>query len=77
MTPEKNDASIQRARQARRVAIVIVATMVIWMGAQLIGAREDVAVRWMLLFDLAALGAFVWALIVTFWIWRSRQADED
>ena len=31
--------------------------------------------RYVFLFDLAALAAFVWALVVTYQIWRQRRDD--
>ncbi|RJL06249.1 hypothetical protein D3P06_04215 [Paracoccus aestuarii] len=64
----------QDARQMRLVAIVIVATMVIWLAIQAIGREYDWAAEWAFLADLAAMGAFVWSLIVTWRIWRRRNA---
>ncbi|MBD3678114.1 MAG: DUF5337 domain-containing protein [Rhodobacteraceae bacterium] len=61
------------ARQARMVAIVMVATMVLWMGAQWLGGRLGLPVRYVFLFDFAALAAFFWTLVVTYQIWRKRQ----
>jgi hypothetical protein len=63
------------AGQARLVAIVIAATMVLWMGAQFLGGTFGWASRFVFLFDLAALAAFVWALVVTYRIWRARQSN--
>ncbi len=63
------------AGQARRVAIVIAATMVLWMGAQLLGGTLGWPPRFVFLFDLAALAAFVWALVVTTRIWRARRSN--
>lgn len=63
------------AGQARLVAIVIAATMVLWMGAQLLGGRLGWSPRFVFLFDLAALAAFVWALVVTTRIWRARRSN--
>lgn len=70
----KNSAPDTEARQGRLVAIVIAATMVLWLGAQFLGGQIGLPVRWVFLFDLAALGALGWALIVTLGIWRTRQA---
>ena len=61
------------ARQGRMVALVIAGTMLLWMAAQWIGGRFDLAPRYAILFDLAALAAFFWALVVTFQIWRKRR----
>lgn len=64
----------QDARQMRLVAIVIAATMVIWLLVQALGREYQWAARWAFLADLAALAGFVWSLIVTWRIWRRRNA---
>lgn len=61
------------ARQGRLVALVIAGTMLLWMGAQWIGGKFDLAPRYAILFDLIALAAFFWALVVTYQIWRKRR----
>ncbi|MEE2859715.1 MAG: DUF5337 domain-containing protein [Paracoccus sp. (in: a-proteobacteria)] len=63
----------QDARQMRLVGIVIAVAMVIWIAVQAIGKEYDWAGRWAYLADLAAIGAFVWSLIVTWRIWRRRN----
>ncbi len=63
------------ARQARLVAIVFVVTILGWFLAQLIGAQMGWPARFAFLFDLAALAAFIWGLIVTYQIWRKRRAE--
>ena len=65
------------ARQGRLVAIVIVATMLIWIGAQFVWTFEVVPQRFHFLVDFAALGGFAWALITSLSIWRARQRNED
>jgi hypothetical protein len=65
----------QLAKTARMVAIVIAVTMLAWIGAQWLGPRMGLAGRYAFLFDLAALAAFFWALVVTFQIWRKRRED--
>ncbi|MBC7137368.1 MAG: DUF5337 domain-containing protein [Defluviimonas sp.] len=60
------------AREARMVAIVIAVTMVLWMGAQWLGGRFGLEARYVFLFDLAAMAAFVWALVVTWRIWQRQ-----
>ena len=72
MSPEEDR---QLAKTARMVAIVIAATMLAWIGAQWLGPRMGLAGRYVFLFDLAALAAFFWALVVTFQIWRKRRED--
>ena len=72
MSPEEDR---QLARQARMVALVIAGTMLAWIGAQWLGPRLGLAGRYAFLFDLAALAAFFWALVVTYQIWRKRRED--
>jgi hypothetical protein len=67
------DPDIQLARQARLVAIVLAATMLLWMGGQWLGGQMGWEARYVFLFDFAALGAFLWALIVTYRVWRARR----
>lgn len=57
-------------REARLVAVVIAVTAVLWLGAQWL---IEPGHRIMALFDLAALAAFFWALVVTWRIWRRQQ----
>ena len=64
------------ARQARFVALVIAGTMVLWMGAQWVGGKLGLEARYVFLFDLAALAAFIWALYVTYQIWRKRRDNQ-
>lgn len=61
-------------RSARLVAFVIAGTMLLWMGAQWLGGKIGLEARYVFLFDLAALAAFFWALVVTYQIWRRRKA---
>lgn len=61
------------ARQARLVALVIAATMLLWIGAQYVGGEMGWPPKYVLLFDLAALAGFIWALVVTYQIWRKRR----
>jgi hypothetical protein len=68
--PEKDR---QGARQARLVGFVIAGTMLLWMGAQYLGGELGWEARYAFLFDLMAMAAFVWALVVTYRIWRKRQ----
>lgn len=64
-----------RRAQIRRAAIVMAATMVLWMGASFLGGRLGLPARFAFLFDLAAIAALVWALIVTYWVWKARRED--
>ncbi len=76
--PVPSEAEIAReralGRQARLVAVVIAATTVVWLGLQVAGARLGWQGRYAFLVDFAALGAFAWGLVSTWWIWRARRA---
>jgi hypothetical protein len=67
------DRDLRLARKARLAALVIVVTMLGWMAAQWLGGRLGLEARYAFLFDFAALAAFVWALAVTWQIWRARR----
>ncbi|MDJ1017119.1 MAG: DUF5337 domain-containing protein [Paracoccaceae bacterium] len=69
------DSDKALARQARVVSIVIAATMILWMGAQWVGGELGLPDRYVFLFDLFALAGFLWALIVTWQIWKKRRGD--
>lgn len=73
MTQTRPDPDLQRARQARLVGIVLAVTIVLWMAAQWLGGKLGLEVRFVFLFDLLAIAAFVWALVVTYQIWRGRR----
>jgi len=64
---------MQLARKGRTVGVVIAVTMLVWMGAQWVGSQMDWPVGFVFLFDLAAIAALVWALVVTMQIWRARR----
>ena len=61
------------ARQIRQVAVVLVATMVLWMFFSWAGGFYEWPPRFAFLFDFAALAAFAWALIVSVRLWRARR----
>ena len=63
------------ALQARLVALVLAGTMILWVGAQWLGAKFGWEARYAFLFDLVALAGFIWALLVTYRIWRKRQKN--
>ena len=67
-------AEQKRAAQARLVAIGLAVTMILWMGAQWLGGQMGWETRFVFLFDFAALAAFLWAIVVTYQIWRGRQS---
>lgn len=74
MTKRDPDPDLSLARQQRSAGIAIAAAAVVWMALQFVGAQGVISTRVMILFDLAALAVMVWALVVTFRIWRRRRA---
>jgi spore maturation protein SpmA len=68
-----NEAEARRARDARLVAVVLAGTMALWLGGQWLGGQLGLEARYAFLFDLMAIAGFVWALVVTYRIWRGRQ----
>lgn len=73
MQPRPDPADLARAARARTVGLVLAGTMILWMGAQWLGGRMGWETRFVFLFDLAAIAAFLWALVVTYQIWRGRR----
>ena len=69
--------STSHRQQVRLVAIVLAVTMVVWMGANWLGGQMGWQVRYAFLFDFMALGAFAWALIVSYRIWRTRRQSNE
>lgn len=70
--PAPTPEDIHLARQSRLVGFVLIAAIVLWVGAQWLGGQLGWDIRYAFLIDFAALAAFVWALIVTLRI-RNRQ----
>ena len=66
----------QNGRIARQVSIVIAATMILWMAAQWIGGTLGLPSEYVFLFDLFALAGFLWALIVTWQLWRKTRHND-
>lgn len=64
-------------RRGRVIALVIAGTGLGWMAAFALGVALDLSQRLRALFDLAALGGFVWALWMLYGLWRDRQKDKD
>ena len=75
---DPHDGDKSMSRQARLVSLVIAATMILWMLAQWIGGKMGLPDRYVFLFDLFALAGFLWAIFVTFQLWRKRrELDKD
>ncbi|MGR3755861.1 MAG: DUF5337 domain-containing protein [Tranquillimonas sp.] len=73
---QNGDRERELGRQARMVSIVIAMAMVLWLAAQWLGPALGLPGRYAFLFDMAALAAFVWALVVTYRIWRARRDNQ-
>jgi len=61
------------ARQARLAAIVMAATVILWLGFSYVGGAMGWDPRYAILADMFALAAFFWALVVTWRLWRRRR----
>jgi len=73
--PEQTEVERRRRGQIRLAAAVMAATMVLWMGAQFLGGQLGWPARFVFLFDLAAIAALVWAMFVTYGIWKARRDE--
>ncbi|WP_238367082.1 DUF5337 domain-containing protein [Mesobacterium pallidum] len=63
----------QQARQGRVVAVVIAIGGLLAILAPWLVQVFGLAPRFEMLFYLASMAAFVWALVVAIGIWRKRQ----
>lgn len=59
--------------QMRLVGGVIAGAMLAWLAANWAGRYYGWPVEYAFLADLAAIGALVWSLLVTWRIWRRRD----
>jgi hypothetical protein len=75
MTNEADQLAL--AKQARLAAIIIAATGLLWLGAVSFGGQMGLPVRFVFLFDLAALAAFFFALVILYRVWRARRHMGD
>lgn len=64
------------ARKGRSAALVIAAAGLGAILAPWIVAVTGLPARYEMLIYFAALGAFVWALVVTYQLWRMRREDD-
>ncbi len=65
-----------QALVGRRAALVIAGTAILWVAATFIGAKLGLSQRVLALFDLIALGGFLWAVWMIYNIWRARQDNQ-
>jgi hypothetical protein len=59
--------------QGRMIALVIVGAMVGWIGFQWVGGQMGWPPKYILLGDLSAAAAFIWAMVAAVRIWRRRK----
>lgn len=67
------EAEAAFARRMRVVALVIAVSTVLWLVLGEVGRQYEWDGRYALLIDLAAIAAYVWALINAWQLWRQRQ----
>lgn len=71
--PRTGPDDAETSVKVRKLAVALVVTMGLWLGAQYLGAAMGWDGRIALVFDLVALAAFTWTLVGTYRIWRQRQ----
>ncbi|MCT4553349.1 MAG: DUF5337 domain-containing protein [Pelagimonas sp.] len=64
-------------KRGRQIALVIAGAGFAWILANILGTLLGVSHRFMALFDLAALAAFVWAIWMVVGLWRERKTHKD
>lgn len=71
MTPPRRPSD--DTGQMRLVGGVIAVAMLLWLAANWAGRHYGWPSEYAFLADLAAMGALVWSLMVTWRIWRRRD----
>jgi Family of unknown function (DUF5337) len=61
------------AAQGRMIALVVAAAGIGWIGVQWLGGQMGWPPKYILLVDLTAAAAFLWAMVAALRIWRRRQ----
>jgi hypothetical protein len=64
------------SKAGQRIALIVAATGVLWILANVIGAQYGWPNRTRAFFDLAALAGFGFALWQTYQLWRARQDEK-
>jgi hypothetical protein len=59
--------------QGRLIALVVVGAMVGWMGFQWLGGQMGWPPKYILLGDLSAGAAFLWAMVAAVRLWRRQR----
>lgn len=72
-----NSNAYALAKQARLSAVVMVVTIGLWLAMQWLGGQMGWDTRFVFLFDMAAIAAFVWTLNISWRLWRRRNADHS
>ncbi|MFC3615737.1 DUF5337 domain-containing protein [Lutimaribacter marinistellae] len=74
MTSEQEQAI---ARKGRHISLVIAGTIVLWLVATLfVGPAVGLPGRYALLFDFAALGGLIYAVVNIIQLWRMRRDSQ-
>lgn len=73
MTSNRRNREKALARQGKLLALIVAATMLLWMAAQWLGGALGLDPRYVFLFDMLALAAFAWVIIVGLQLWRKRR----
>lgn len=68
------ERTAQDAAQMRLVALVLAGTALLWLAANWAGQRFGWPSKYAFLADLAAMGGFVWSLLVAWRIWQRGKA---
>ncbi|MDM7255546.1 MAG: DUF5337 domain-containing protein [Paracoccus sp. (in: a-proteobacteria)] len=66
-----------RKQDLRTPALTIAAVALVWLALGWLGGQQGWSARSMVLIDLAAMAGFLWALVVTYWIWRRRKLSQN
>ena len=61
------------AAMGRRIALVVAGAGVLWVGVQWLGGQMGWPPKYILLADLSAAAAFIWAMVAALRMWRKRQ----
>ena len=71
MRPDPDHEAAERA-QMRLISKVLVIGTLAWLLLQWLGPQLGLAGEYAFLIDLAAMAAFIWALVMAVQLWRRR-----
>ncbi|MEO0357267.1 MAG: DUF5337 domain-containing protein [Pseudomonadota bacterium] len=69
------DHDTRNARKGQTAALVIAGAMVFWLLANVFGPQWGLPIKYAFLIDFAVMAAMIWALVLTYQIWRARQTS--